>query len=542
MNVRKVFVSFLLVIMILFSYLNVHAEVPTAGKYYENDTDYVQKIFNNNITDRTGNNIGHIETFITKLKVNNEDKGYLYNIEPNKDRPITNSDLTKEEINDLGYMYLIKNGFPSKRPYDGTDKENYYVTQIAIWMYTYVVHGLKDGTVIANTLIDSNGNLLDNYNKNLETEALVEASYNLYKGAKKAHDDNIAPSTNVDLTLVAPNNDLVQNGQYLLSPEITVNITGGTTYKVTVVGGGYVVDVNNNKKNTFNANEKFKVVSNGLKDTNLKATVTSTISDDRIYKYVPNGNKGALLYAEIDGTEKSVQKDISFIFKANRVAFSLKDSETKNELSGATLVLKDPNGNNIVLTEDNNDKTNPWVTTDTPYELVLNPGEYVLEETKAPTNYALNKNTIRFKVSADGTVDQMPVMENTKLVGINIGKYEATGEENLAGATLEIHDKDGNLIDSWVSETIPHYVILNPGQYKLTEKEAPEGYLKSDSVIEFTVLEDGSTKTPVFIRNELIPVPITGSNRSLIIGAISLSLIVVGTVMLLKNIKIKKEI
>ena len=542
MKVRKAFISFLLMVMMVFSCLNVHAEAPTVGKYYENNTDYVQKIFNNSITDRTGNNIGHIEAFIAKLKVNDEDKGYLYNIEPNKDRPAVNSDLTREEINDLGYRYILKNGFPSKRPYDGTDKENYYVTQIAIWMYAYVVHGIKDGTVIANTLVDSNGNLLDNYNKNLETEALVEAAYNLFSGARKAHDDNIAPPTSVDLTLSAPNNDLVQNGQYLLSPEITVNLEGATSYKVTVVGGGYVVDVNNNKKSTFNANEKFKVASNGLKDTNLKATVTATISDETIYKYVPTGGKGALLYTGVDGEEKSVQKDISFIFQANRVSISLLDSETKNNLSGATLVLKDSNGNNIVLTEDNNDKTNPWITTEEPYELVLNPGEYVLEEVKAPTNYALNKNTVRFKVKADGTVDQVPVMENTKLIGVNINKYEATGEENLAGATLEIHDKDGNLVDSWVSETMPHYVILNPGQYKLTEKDPPEGYLKTDSVIEFTVLEDGSTKTPVFIRNELIPVPITGSNRSLIIGAISLSLIIVGTVMLLKNIKIKKEI
>ena len=111
MKVRKAFISFLLMVMMVFSCLNVHAEAPTVGKYYENNTDYVQKIFNNSITDRTGNNIGHIEAFIAKLKVNDEDKGYLYNIEPNKDRPAVNSDLTREEINDLGYRYILKNGF-----------------------------------------------------------------------------------------------------------------------------------------------------------------------------------------------------------------------------------------------------------------------------------------------------------------------------------------------------------------------------------------------------------------------------------------------
>ena len=132
-------------------------------------------------------------------------------------------------------------------------------------------------------------------------------------------------------------------------------------------------------------------------------------------------------------------------------------------------------------------------------------------------------------------------MTNSPLKGINIGKYEATGEDNLPGATLEIRDKDGNLVDSWITSTIPHYVVLEPGSYKLTEAVAPEGYLKSDSVIEFTVLEDGSTATPVFIRNELIPVPITGSNKSLIIAVAGFVLIVTGTVMLLTSLRKRKN-
>ena len=111
MKVSKIFAKFLLMIMVVFSCLSVRAEAPTTGKYYGNSTDYVQKIYNNSIVDRHGNNVGHIEAYIKKLRVNNEDKGYLYCIEPNKDNPETNEDLTREELDDLGYMYLIKNGF-----------------------------------------------------------------------------------------------------------------------------------------------------------------------------------------------------------------------------------------------------------------------------------------------------------------------------------------------------------------------------------------------------------------------------------------------
>lgn len=542
MNVSKIFAKVLLMIMVVFSCLSVHAEVPSTAKYYENSTDYVQKIYNSSIVDKDGNNTGHIEAVIKKIRVNNEDKGYLYDIEPNKSSPNVNEDITSEELDDLGYMYIVKNGFPSKRIYDGTDKENYYVTQIAIWMYAYVVHGLKNGTTVAGTLIDANGNKLTNYNQNAETDALVEAAYRLYQGAKAAYDADVAPTTSVDLTLSAANNDLTLNGQYLVSPEVSVTVNGADTYKVTVVGGGYVADTNNNRKNTFNANEKFKLISNGPKDTKLKAIVTASITKDKIYKYVPSGsNRQSLLYAAVDSTPKTVQKEVSFTFQANRIPISKQDASTGQEIAGATLVLKDNNGNVVELTEDNINKTNPWVTTGTPYELVLNPGQYILEEMKAPSGYALQKEPVKFTVNADGTVAYPVMMTNEPLKGVDVSKYEATGEEELPGATLDIYDADGNLVDSWVTTTIPHHIVLEPGSYKLTESVAPEGYLKSDSVIEFTVLEDGSVATPVFIRNELIPVPITGSTRSLIVAIVSVALIITGSSMLFVALKSTKK-
>lgn len=542
MKLSKIFASFLLIIMIMFTCLQVSAAAPTSGTYYNNSTDYVQKLYNDNIVDKDGNNIGHVEALIKKIRVSNEDKGYLYDIEPNKDNPTTGETLNRVELNDKGYMYLIQNGFPSKKPYDGTDKENYYVTQIAVWMYSYVVYGYKNGTVVANTLIDSDGNRLNNYNQNAETDAIVEAAYRLYQGAKAAYDANVEAPSSVDITLSAANNDLTQNGQYLISPEVTVNVTGADTYKVTVVGGGVVVDTNNNQKNTFNVGEKFKVMSNGLKDTKLKAIVTASISKDKLYKYVPSGtNHQSLLYAMIDSDPVSVQKEINFSFQANRIPISVQDSTTGTELSGAKLILKDHNGNVVELTEDNVNKTNPWTSTGTPNELVLNPGAYILEEVVAPKGYALQKTPVEFTVNADGTTAHPVLLTNEPLKGVDISKYEATGEEELPGATLEIRSEDGTLIESFETTTIPHHVILEPGAYTLTETVAPEGYLKSDSVIEFTVLEDGSVATPVFIRNELIPVPITGSNRSLIIASAGLVLIIAGTAMLLSSLKNRKK-
>ena len=96
-------------------------------------------------------------------------------------------------------------------------------------------------------------------------------------------------------------------------------------------------------------------------------------------------------------------------------------------------------------------------------------------------------------------------------------------------------------MDSWESTTVPHHIVLEPGSYTLTESIAPEGYLRNESVIEFTVLEDGSVATKVFMRNELIPVPITGSTRSLIVAIVSIVLIITGSVMLLVSLKNKRK-
>ncbi len=47
----------------------------------------------------------------------------------------------------------------------------------------------------------------------------------------------------------------------------------------------------------------------------------------------------------------------------------------------------------------------------------------------------------------------------------------------LVGATLQIVDKDGNVIDEWVSDGTPHTSMVPEGDYILKEVGAPEGYI-----------------------------------------------------------------
>ena len=537
MKSKKIFLHLLIIIMTFAFVLNVKADIPNTGTYYGVNTDYVQKIYGN-MTDRNGEAVTSINAYVKRLRTGTEDIGYLYSIEPNKSLPDNNANLTKAETDDSGYLYLIKNGYPNKNPYDGSERDNYYVTQLAIWMYSYVIYGKADGTKVANTLIDSNGNLLTNYTQSMESKALVETAYELYKGAKNAHDNPNVMPTSIKIKATAKNNDLVRDGQYLITPEISVNLVGATSYKVTTTEG-MVVDINNNQKNTFDANEKFKVYLTGVKDTDLRVIVTASNTVEKVYTYKASDTTSNLLYAEVGTTPITENYEIGFVYRSNRVDISLQDGTNAKEIPGATLVLKDTNDNPITLPKDNRNKTNPWVTTNEPYSLVLEPGDYLLYEEIAPKGYSLQTTPVRITVTADGMVINPVVMQNKPLAGIEISCRDGAGESELPGASLEIRDSNNKVVDSWVSTTIPHKVTLEPGTYTLHETVAPEGFDLTEEAITFTVLADGSVSQPVILKNipTPIPVPITASTRSIIVGIVSVIMILVGGYTLISTLR-----
>ena len=75
-------------------------------------------------------------------------------------------------------------------------------------------------------------------------------------------------------------------------------------------------------------------------------------------------------------------------------------------------------------------------------------------------------------------------------VPVKFSKQDLGGEE-LPGATIQVFDKDGNLIDEWVSSDTPHEISgLVPGEYVMHEVAAPEGYTVTTD-IPFTVDEEG---------------------------------------------------
>ncbi len=106
---------------------------------------------------------------------------------------------------------------------------------------------------------------------------------------------------------------------------------------------------------------------------------------------------------EADGQIKEVVMYNTHIQKY-KVKISKQDITTKEELAGATLIIKDANGNEIVR----------WVSGLEPYYLELEKGEYILSEIQAPEGYDLSYEVIKFSVGDQGEVETSVVMYNSK--------------------------------------------------------------------------------------------------------------------------------
>ena len=260
-----------------------------------------------------------------------------------------------------------------------------------------------------------------------------------------------------------------------------------------------------------------------VKDSNgtTVATWTSTTSS-HVIKNLPNGTytlqetkapSGYVLNDKVvEFTISDTNRNISIRFRnkeLERNATIIKiDSVTKEPVAGATLVVKDSEGN--VVEE--------FVTTIEPHKLTdLEDGTYTVEETKAPSGYEKTDEIYEFtvdKVHRDVTV----TIENTPIEKlVNILKVDAATGNPLAGATLVVKDSEGNVIEEFVTTEEPHTITgLKDGEYTVEETKAPEGYKKSDEIYKFTISDETPTALVIFENNEIVEVPFTGSNKSLI--------------------------
>ena len=76
---------------------------------------------------------------------------------------------------------------------------------------------------------------------------------------------------------------------------------------------------------------------------------------------------------------------------------------------------------------------------------------------------------------------------------VHITKVDITGENEIAGAELQLIDSKGNVIDKWTSTNEAHIIegqLISGGTYTLHEEVSPDGYVVANDVT-FTVSDNG---------------------------------------------------
>ena len=445
--------------------------------------------------------------FEPKIKQDNVHHYYLYDIEEEETELEGNEEYRyKGEIVDPGIVYIINNGYPNKSytitssaayPDKSPEMNNYTVTQLALWIYNHEVWGKTFAKYDVITNKPTNAFYAD----------LITKAKALSDAAKVVHDrewngSRIIPAMNEPI--VSTTSLKVVNTNYLLSEEVEVPTVMLDNFTVTA-DKGLVVDLNGNPKQTFNPGEKFRIKYNTPESVTIKVTIKSSASYDHVYAYknYTNHDHMDLLLAVTQNEPQNFEKVLTFTYSnENKIRVSNQNSITGAEVAGTTLVIKDQAGNVIVQ---------PWVTTLNPYEVVLDPGTYLLHETIATTGYKLNTQAVKFTVKSDGTLAEPLIMKNEPLKGLKLEYLDGNTGRMLPGAQLRITLEDGTLITNFTTTDSLTYIMLEPGTYKLFEVVPASGYAKSKEVITFVV--DSNQITPAL---EMDSFPLRGFNVTLV--------------------------
>ena len=306
-------------------------------------------------------------------------------------------------------------------------------------------------------------------------------------------DDNTTPKV---ITFTLPNNpnririskkDL--NGNYISGAKLVIldknkeraKYTNGTVIDA-ITTSSTSVTIKKIPSGTYYLREIEAPEGYALKDHDVRFTVRN----NKVY------TEGQTLFAA----------DVVMYNKKTVVNISKVDITDKQELKGATLRILDGNCENVVKLNNENLE---WVSSENTHTIEgLPAGNYCLEETSAPNGYKLMTEKIKFSINEYGlvTVDNessktATVVMNNEPYKVYISKKSLTSGEEVAGAHIQLLDKDGKVIEEWDSTETPHSIKqenLKPGTYTLKETIAPDGYVLSEETITFTVDKFGVVK------------------------------------------------
>lgn len=253
--------------------------------------------------------------------------------------------------------------------------------------------------------------------------------------------------------------------------------------------------------------EKGKIVGK----YNLKEDGTLTVEKLPMGKYylkelttidgaVLDPTEHEVIFDQTDTTTKEYTVNLNIENETTCIEISKTDITGEKELAGAKLTVIDEN-NNVV---------DSWTSTEKTHKIegLVVGKDYILREEIAPDGY-VKASEIKFTIENTNAIQKITMIDKI----VEMKKADIAGNE-IEGAKLKVTDKDGNIVDSWVSTKENHRIKgLEEGKtYMLYEDYAPDGFVISNA-IEFTVTEDKETQKVEMIDKvvEISKVDIAGN-------------------------------
>jgi len=167
-------------------------------------------------------------------------------------------------------------------------------------------------------------------------------------------------------------------------------------------------------------------------------------------------------------------------------------------------------------------------------------GDYFIRETKAPEGFLIDDEYYLVTImNQDEIVNITNDLENLGFSNVpitgtfTITKLDAVDGKPIPNAGFRIRDIDGNIVaEGYTDENGEFSVTLRYGKYTYEEFDAPEGYLLSDEIGTFEILEDGQI-VKATMSDERIPD--TGDVTSIVPVVVLMTIAAAGIIVFTKR-------
>lgn len=388
-------------------------------------------------------------------------------------------------------IYIYKHGYGSLNAsaneyLEGDESRDYFLTQMAVWYFTTRPEWYEEG-IASGTYNGTSNDYIKRIGK-------------LITDAKNASNEELSIRVNSTRMTIS------EDGRYYITAPITLygeGIQGTITVSVPGVEGAFVTkdkDATSGSK-TFNNNDQVyvKVPVSAGDNVSVRLAITATAATDgTIYQCSEGRDTIQDIIEYIPGTTNLISDFKIFTYEVSkgRIRVCKKDS-SGTLIAGATLEIRN----------SSNGRVDSWTSSSSSCHnsVELEPGDYTIVETSAPSGYLMTNTIIRFTIDSYGRtlVESSPTSEVTftnDSIKITVSKRSITGSSEVAGAKLRIVDKaSGNVVKDittkenmeWTTTASPKEWHIAVGTYRLVEVSAPNGYKLNSSPIEFEVKEDG---------------------------------------------------